>query len=262
MPCKSCGGKRSKAAACGACDGEGTWPTAANETIRSELTVLRHILKRAVAWKKMAEYPLSGLKLPKPGPSRVRWPTEDEIAKLLAACAVKGAHVFTKHYLRPYILLALNSGMRRNEILGLRRRDIDWQNGLAHLPKTKNGDAANVPLNAVALAALKAVPAPLTPDGRYFPFGPNQVSMAFKRAARRAGIEDLHLHDTRHTFGAYHAMNGTQQRGLQGLMRHKDPRMTLEVRALVGTVPAGRREGGGDRRHATRDEDGGRYACP
>jgi integrase len=230
VPCKACAGKRP--ATCGACDGEGQRPAAANETIRAELTVLRHMLKRAVAWNKLAKYPLGALKMPKPGPSRVRWATEDEIAKLLAACNVKGGHVFTKHYLRPYALLVLNSGMRRNEALGLRRKDIDWTNGLARVVITKSGDTANIPLNAVALAALRAVPAPVSADGRYFPFGPNQVSMAFTRAARRAGIDDLHLHDSRHTFASYHAMHGTQQRGLQGLMRHKDPRMTLRYAHL------------------------------
>lgn len=65
-----------------------------------------------------------------------------------------------------------------------------------------------------------------------FPFGPNQLSMAFRRAVKRAGIEDFRLHDARHTFASYQAMSGTQGRGLQALLGHKDGRMTLRYSHL------------------------------
>ena len=50
-------------------------------------------------------------------------------------------------YLKPFVLVALNSGMRRNEILSLTRTSVDWANGIANLTTTKNGDARHVPLN-------------------------------------------------------------------------------------------------------------------
>ena len=108
---------------------------------------------------------------------------------------------------------AQDSGMRRNEILSLGRRSIDWQNRTAALIETKNGEARHVHLNDAALDALKALPPQI--DGRLFPLNPNQVSVAFMRAVRRADIEDFRLHDCRHTFASYQRMSQIQARGLQ-----------------------------------------------
>src|SRR5215475_935748 len=72
-----------------------------------------------------------------------------------------------------------------------------------------------------------------------FPFGPNQLSMAVRRAVKRAGIEDFHLHDARHTFASYQAMAGTQGRGLQALLGHKDGRMTMGYSHLSDTYLRG-----------------------
>lgn len=55
--------------------------------------------------------------------------------------------------------------------------------------------------------------------------------MAFHRAVKRTGLEDLRLHDTRHTFASYQAMSGVQGRGLQALLG-RDPRMTLRYSHL------------------------------
>jgi integrase len=142
--------------------------------------------------------------------------------------------------------VALNTGMRRNEILSLGRRSIDWQNRTAALIETKNGEARHVHLNDAALDALKALPPQI--DGRLFPLNPNQVSVAFMRAVRRADIEDFRLHDCRHTFASYQAMAGIQARGLQALLGHRDGRMTARyshlsdayLKAAVNGVVLGR----------------------
>jgi integrase len=92
--------------------------------------------------------------------------------------------------------------MRRNEILGLTRGAVDWQNRLVTLVSTKNGDSRHVYLNDPAFEALRALPARLDTD-RLFPFEPNQISMTVRRFVKRAGIEDFRLHDARHTFASY-----------------------------------------------------------
>jgi len=120
--------------------------------------------------------------------------------------------------------------MRRNEILSLTRTSVDWVNNIANLDQTKNGEARHLPLNRAAVAALRSLPARI--DGRLFPFKPNQVSVALQRAVRRARIEDFRLHDQRHTFASYQAMAGTQSRGLQSLLGHKDGRMTARYSHL------------------------------
>jgi integrase len=197
------------------------------QTVNRELSVLRHMIKRAVRWEYLERDPIAKWPFSKEAAfRRSRFLSEDEIARLLAACEESRSP-----YLKPFVLVALNTGMRRNEILNLRRRSIDWQNRLATLEDTKNGETRHVPLNDTALEALRSLPARM--DGCLFPFkDDHSVSRAFHRAVDRAGIEDFRLHDCRHTFASYHAMAGVQGRGLQSLLGHKDPRMTVRYSHL------------------------------
>jgi integrase len=200
-------------------------------TLNREVTVLKHMMRRAVVWEYLSRNPfldsqggvLAGLKaLREPG-GRTRFLNLDEIDLLLASCE-------PIPYLKAFAAVALNTGMRRNEILSLTRKSIDWQNRTAALTETKNGEPRQVYLNDAALEALKALPPRI--DGRLFPLHGNQVSIAFMRAVRRAGIEDFRLHDCRHTFASYQAMAGIQARGLQTLLGHRDGRMTARYSHL------------------------------
>ena len=136
----------------------------------------------------LTRYPLEGWKPLQENPGRTRSLDVDEIDRLLAACAKSPSR-----YLTPFVLTALNTGMRRGEEDSVPAADsIDWQNQQATIAQTKNGEAGHVPLNATALAALKSLPVRL--DGRLFPFKDDAaVSRAFKRACERAGIEHCHL---------------------------------------------------------------------
>jgi integrase len=257
--------QRRKPEKCPRCDGKGKVPTGpacprckgakeiapSPSTLNRETTVLKHMTRRAVVWEYLSRNPfldsqggvLAGLKaLREPG-GRTRFLNLDEIDHLLAACE-------PIPYLKAFATVALNTGMRRNEILSLTRKSIDWQNRTAALTETKNGEARHVYLNDAALEALKALPPRI--DGRLFPLGPNQISVAFMRAVRRAGIEDFRLHDCRHTFASYQAMAGIQARGLQTLLGHRDGRMTARyshlsdayLKAAVDGVVLGRSNAG------------------
>jgi integrase len=209
-------------------------------TVNREMTVLKHMLRRAVAWEYLSRNPfldnqgrlLEGLRPLKEPAGRTRFLSLDEIEHLLAACDFESSSApLTKGYLRSFVVVALNTGMRRNEILSLSRRSIDWSNRIASLFETKNGEPRHVYLNDAAYEALRSLPAGID-DERIFSFQPHQVTMAFHRAAKRAGLEGLRLHDTRHTFASYQAMSGVQGRGLQALLGHKDARMTLRYSHL------------------------------
>jgi integrase len=193
-------------------------------SVRIELVCLRHLLRRAVDWERLSTYRFAGVKLPKEAPGHTRYLSPEEIEQLLSACA-------SNLYLHAFIIVSLNTGVRRNELLSLTRTAIDWNNRSATLEATKNGDTRHLPLNDTALQALLALPPRL--DGRLFPFKPAQLSVAFHRVVKRAGIEDCRLHDLRHTFASYCAMNGVQTRGLQALLGHKDNRMTMRYSHLT-----------------------------
>jgi len=205
---------------------------AAPATINREVTVLKHMLKRAVEWERLGRDPLGTLKPLREPPGRTRFLSPEEIKRLLGACLFDDARSeLVRGYLRAFILVALNTGMRRNEILSLTHRCVDWTNRFVTLADTKNGEARHVYLNDAALDALRSLPAKLG-DDRFFPFRPWQMTMAVRRAAKRAGIENFRLHDARHTFASYQAMAGMQQRGLQALLGHKDNRMTMRYSHL------------------------------
>ena len=195
-------------------------------TVNRELSVLRHMMRRAVTWKRLARNPIADWRPLKESPGRTRFASGEEIAKLLTACAESRSP-----YLRAFVSLSLNTGMRRGEVLSLRRPQIDWQNQIASIGKTKNGEQRIVPMNDTAMAALKSLPVRL--DGRRFPFKDgHSVSVAFRRACERAKLEDFRLHDLRHTFATHQALAGIQQRGLQALLGHKDTRMTMRYSHL------------------------------
>ncbi len=204
-------------------------------SINLEITILKHLFGRAVKWEYLAKDPAKDLRKLRENPGRTRFLSEEEIESLLAACRPESQPGATSplllSYLRPLVLLALNSGMRRGEILGLTRRDVDWENRVATLRRTKNGDARHVFLNEGAISALHGIPPRLDSD-RFFPFTGEQVTMAFRRACKRAGIPDFRFHDLRHTFASYHAMAGIQARGLQDLLGHRDGRMTTRYSHL------------------------------
>ncbi|EQD25943.1 phage integrase family protein, partial [mine drainage metagenome] len=93
----------------------------------------------------------------------------------------------------------------------------------AHLPHTKNGSARDVPLSSRAVAILHALPRRI--DGRVFGLRPDSVTQAFERAAQRAGIENLRLHDLRHEATSRLAEKLPNLIELAAVTGHKDLRM-------------------------------------
>lgn len=93
------------------------------------------------------------------------------------------------------ITLALETCMRRSELVGLRWCDVDLNRRVAALRDTKNGDPRGVPLSPKAVELLQALPR--RADDRVFGVAPDSVTRAFKRACNRAGINGLRWHDLR-----------------------------------------------------------------
>lgn len=87
-------------------------------------------------------------------------------------------------------------------------------------------------MNDTVAAVLQTLPRHLGSDFLFPGANGNMMAMAFKRACKRAGIADFHLHDLRHTFGSYLAMEGFNLRTIQQLLGHKDLRMTMRYAHL------------------------------
>jgi len=100
-------------------------------------------------------------------------------------------------WIRYITIFALETAMRRGEIITLRWENVDLASQTAFLPMTKNGTSRTVPLSSRAVATLRELPRSL--EGRVFPLNAAALAAVFRHAADRAGLNDLHFHDLRHT---------------------------------------------------------------
>lgn len=143
--------------------------------------------------------PVNLLKKPRLPNGRDRRMNDDERKKLIEACAE-----LEYGRLVPIIELAVETAMRRGEIIKLTWEHIDLEKQTAHLPETKNGRPRTVPLSTRAVAILKGL-WPREEDepvkeaaGRVFNMHPDFVSRAFREVCAKAGLKNLRLHDVRH----------------------------------------------------------------
>ena len=128
----------------------------------------------------------------------------------------------------PIVQFAVETAMRRGEILSLTWNNVNTTRRTAFLPITKNGTARTVPLSSRALAVLDALPRPNEDDGsegRVFPITPNALKLAFNRACDVAGLQDFHFHDLRHEAASRMATKLPNLIELSAVTGHKDLRM-------------------------------------
>ncbi|MCK9366785.1 MAG: site-specific integrase [Metallibacterium scheffleri] len=136
-----------------------------------------------------------------------------------AICAATGSAE-----LAAFIRMAVETAMRRGELCALRWEHVDLRACTAHLPHTKNGHARTVPLSSGALKVLRELPRCI--DGQVFSMRPDSITQAFERAAERAGIENVRLHDLRHEATSRMA-DKLQAHELAKVTGHRDMRMVL-----------------------------------
>lgn len=138
-------------------------------------------------------------------------------------------------FLKAIVLLGLDSGMRRGEILKMRWRDIDTVGRVVHIPaaNTKTNDARLVPLSERTAAELERV-RPLGDGDEVFPI--NWIGKAFEAAVAIAEIKDLTFHDLRRTFTTRHIAAGTNLGMIAAATGHKDLKILQEHYNKVATV--------------------------
>jgi len=134
--------------------------------------------------------PIKSVVKPKPGVGRERRVNgEAELANL-----IESSVQCRNRLIGPLFLFALETGMRRGELVSLRWEHVDLERRTLRIPVTKNGYPRTIPLSSVAVGVLKALP---TDDTRVFPLTANAVKLAWRRLRSRAGAEDLRFHDLR-----------------------------------------------------------------
>ena len=202
-----------------------TAPGGANEA----LNVFKRILNRAVASGLIEKNPATGIRR-NPRPKLTRFLSREEIRRLhreLDRCAPPTARLSRRRQ-ADIVRLLLATGCRRNEIVRLQWREVDG--AVLDLADGKTGPR-KVFLNAQARAIVERQPRTESPY--VFPSASNPARPAnenlplWYEARKRAGLEDVRLHDLRHTFASHAVMQGVPLPVVARLLGHRNVRMTL-----------------------------------
>lgn len=158
---------------------------------------------------------------------RVRYLTDDERDGLLAACI---ASPWPRLYV--FVLMALTTGARRGELLGLRWCDVNLDRAEAELHDTKNGDRRVLVLLPQLIAELvrfapkdAATSQALVFRSRLRPSQPYSTAKAFNEAVAAAGIKNFRFHDCRHCTASYMAQSGASLLEIADTLGHRQLRM-------------------------------------
>lgn len=191
-------------------------------TVDRDLDQISQVIKYADdVWKIAAvESPFKGLRRPKYFNERCRRLSRKEEQSLLQA-----AREDENPYIEPAIILAIETAMRRGELLALTAADIDFERRQIHVRESKNGRSRAVPMSTRAKVVLQALMNENTK--RLLDLTANALKLAFfRRVVPASGLEDFHFHDLRHEAISRLAESGKFQLiELQAISGHRDGRM-------------------------------------
>jgi integrase len=185
--------------------GAGGCRPVSGSTVNRELTLIGHVIN--VARKEWGVHieanPVSLIRRPRENRARTRRLSIDEEQRLLAELEPSPRDNFGRFeaggsrndWVRPVVIVAIETAMRRSEILSLRWSDVFLEDRYVRLHDTKNGETRDVPLSSRAVATLSALPRHIS--GRVFPITPDALKKVFVRACERAQLTDFHFHDIR-----------------------------------------------------------------
>lgn len=235
-------------------------------TVNRDLDRIRSVLTRAVEWGFLTDHPMRSVKkLKGVDNSRVRYLDADEEGRLRAALAAReqrrrddrksgNAHQTTRgkkprrmwakgeftDYLVPMVLLALNTGLRRGELFGIRWRDVNLHAKRLTVPLgiAKSQKGRHLPLNTEAVDALKRWrPRAAPDDALVFPSAEggrlNNIAKSWAGIIEAADLEGFRFHDMRHSFASRLVMAGVDLNTVRELLGHADIQMTLRYAHLA-----------------------------
>jgi integrase len=227
-------------------------------TLRITHAVLHRALRQAVRWGILDRNPCDGVDKPKPRRREMQTLTAGQVRRLLEA--VEGTQFEALYY------LAVTTGLRQGELLGLKWSDVDWSvpclkvqrqlqriagQGLVFAePKTTAGRRVVV-LGPSAVEKMKQHLQRQSrereksgktrwqdydlvfPSSRGTPMGPRNLLRHFKITLERAGLPNVRFHDLRHTAASLMLMQGTHPKVVQERLGHSQISVTLDTYSHV-----------------------------
>lgn len=196
-------------------------------TVYRYMMFLGAALRYGVECGWLLEDPMRRIRKPSPGRGHVRFLTTVERQRLLVACRLS-----RQALLYPLVVLALATGGRKEELRQLQWGEVDFTQGVVRFLKTKTHEPRSVPLMGEARTILEQLaqrrrPSDVwvfaRPDGRK----PVEVESAWRTARTLAHLEDVRLHDLRHSYASYLAMSGASLRTIADLLGHAKIQQTM-----------------------------------
>ena len=199
-------------------------------TVNRLLATISHMFTKAVDWSMVEEDALKQIrkvKMLQENNRRLRFLSREEAQKLINNC---------DPHLKPIVITALNTGMRKGNILSLQWEQVDLKHGFILLDITKNGERHEIPINNTLRTVLQGLTRRLdvphvfydNATGKAF----QEVRKSFASALKKAGIRDFHFHDLRHTFASQLVMAGVDITTVKDLLGHK----TLTMEDILNLV--------------------------
>lgn len=235
-------------------------------SINRRITALKAALSMAVEWGVIEASPLRGMKRIKTDDvAKPRFLSADEESRLRTELDARqdrqrdarerfnawriARHIeplppldgaFTDH-MKPLVVLALNTGMRRGELFNLAWRDVDLHRRIVTVAGggAKSGRTRHIPLNDEAFAVLTAwrnqsdanmarvFPSPVTGERL------DNINTAWREVVKQAKLPDFRFHDLRHTFASNLVMRGADLTTVRELLGHADIETTLRYAHLA-----------------------------
>lgn len=195
-------------------------------SVNLALAYLSMILNKAVEYKKIRENPVSKVKRLPVEEKRPRHLSHEEEVRLLAVCDYQPA------WLKPLIQLAIWTGFRRSELLGLQRQHVDFSRNLIFVPFAKwRRDKRKTEGNPMS-QAVRELAAQLCDRSNYLfdvkgkPLSHSRADVVYRRACRKAGVQGLNFHALRHTFGTRLGEQDVNLKKIARLMGHATTKHT------------------------------------
>lgn len=189
-------------------------------TVNRELACLKHMFTKAVEWEYVTTNPLTGFKLLPENNQRTQVFSTSDLERLFQHLEPEAAAI---------VFFALQTGMRKGEIINLVWTDVDFEQSQVTVRTSKNGKPRQIPLLADMITLLQSLPRDsefvFSLSGRATRC--NKLRMMFEQARDKAGLAGMHFHDLRHTFATQLVNNNAAVFTVKELLGHATLAMTL-----------------------------------
>lgn len=212
----------------------------ANSTVNRNIEILSKMFNLCIENKLINENPCRNMKRLREENFKIRFLTKEEESRLFNAIeyhySAKDANgnlqeIYPYLYLKPIIICALQTGMRKSEILNLQWQQVDFQKGFIEILRTKSGKARKIPISSKFKITLKEIFKKA--NGIYVFVNPTtnkpyvDIKKAFKSLIERAEIADFRFHDLRHTVATRMVESGVDLLVVQEILGHANIQTTM-----------------------------------